>query len=111
MVKNKSKKHIAIISKSEYIIPIIFEERLDPGRYAIEIDEFTNELYLLERGTIKDNTFMYYCKRLENYNGYVYLYTLNPCINERVKFDINKLLRNEMQRRKDLCQNYLYQLQ
>ena len=93
---------IAMINKSNNIIPIIFEKRLEPGRYAIEIDEYTNELYLLERGTLKDDTYMYYCKTLQNYNGFEYLYTVDY-FEERVKFNINSLLRNELKGRKRSC--------
>lgn len=92
-------QHIAMINKSKNIIPIIFEDRLDKGRYAIEVDEFTKEIKILERGTIEDNTYMYYCKYVQVYGIYVYLYTLD-IFDQRTKFNINSLLKKELRRRK-----------
>lgn len=88
-------KRVGMIERDKNVYPIINEDELEPGRYAIKVDEFTHGISVLERGNINDGTSLYYCKQIKTYNdNSVYLYTNNMYESTRKKFSVNKLLRN-----------------
>ena len=89
--------HPAIINNNNSIYPIVSNESLEPGRYAIEKCKDSNEFVVYERGDIDWNgSHKYYSKKVKQYNRNVFLETNDPYEKEKSKFSIRKLYSTEV---------------